>query len=142
VPELERLRILWNRAADYGADGEAPEDALLGVVHLSYLLRRAVDAARYLGLVGLAELLEDLIVRYGDGAYAESRDPDLETILGQQASTSRPRSTRRLLIRRPTSASSDNAEEPGTGQEDCLSLRNIRGMSGRQFHTADRSRES
>ncbi|WP_433606639.1 hypothetical protein ACQP2P_30605 [Dactylosporangium sp. CA-139114] len=107
VPEFESLRFLWNCAADYGADGEVPEDAPLGVEHLSHLLRvynsamggglgfaiqvneefrlrRAVDAARYLGLVGLAELLEDLIARYGDGAYAESRDSDLVTILGQR----------------------------------------------------------
>jgi hypothetical protein len=32
----------------------------------------------------LAELLEDLIARYGDGGYAESRDCDLGTTLGRQ----------------------------------------------------------
>jgi len=107
LPELDSLHILWNRAADYGADGEAPEAAVPGVAYLSYLLRvynsamsgglgfavevneefrlrRAVDAARYFGMVDLAELLDDLIAHYGDGTYAESRDADLENILGRQ----------------------------------------------------------
>ena len=104
---LDGLNILWNRAADYGADGDAPEDAPPGVVHLSYLLRvynsamsgglgfavevneefrlrRAVDTAYYLGLVDLAVLLADLIAHERDGAYAESRDSDLAVLLGRQ----------------------------------------------------------
>ena len=70
--ELDDLNIIWNHAADYGADGEAPHGTPPGIVQLSHLLRvynsvmggglgfavevnepfrlrRAVDALRYFG---------------------------------------------------------------------------------------------
>ncbi|WP_146167967.1 hypothetical protein [Micromonospora sp. MH33] len=104
---LDELHIIWNLAADYGADGEAPEGTPRGIVQLSYLLRvynsamggglgfavevneifrlkRAMDAMRYFGLTELAELVADLIEHDLDGDYAESRHDDLECLLGPQ----------------------------------------------------------
>ncbi|HEX5594751.1 MAG TPA: hypothetical protein VFX61_01825 [Micromonosporaceae bacterium] len=104
---LDELDIIWNRAADYGADGEAPEGAPRGIVQLSYLLRvynsamgggwgfavevnepfrlkRAMEAMRYFGLTELAELVADLIEHDLDGDHAESRQDDLDMLLGPQ----------------------------------------------------------
>jgi hypothetical protein len=104
---LDELNIIWNLAADYGADGEAPEGAPRGIVQLSYLLRvynsamggglgfavevnepfrlkRAMDAMRYFGLAELAELVADLIELGLDVEYAGSRQDDLDTLLGPQ----------------------------------------------------------
>src|SRR5690349_19425988 len=87
---VDELNIIWNRAADYGADGEAPDGTPRGIVQLSYLLRvynsamggglgfavevnepfrlkRAMDAMRYFGLAELAELVADLIEHNLDG---------------------------------------------------------------------------
>ncbi|MCG5456486.1 hypothetical protein PSH03_001386 [Micromonospora sp. PSH03] len=103
--ELDDLNIIWNHAADYGADGEAPDGTPPGIVQLSYLLRvynsvmggglgfavevnepfrlrRAMDAMRYFGLAELAELLTDVIEHDLDGDRADSPDDDLETLLG------------------------------------------------------------
>ncbi|GAA2600821.1 hypothetical protein GCM10010399_34530 [Dactylosporangium fulvum] len=104
---LDELDIIWNRAAEYGADGEAPEGTPQGIVQLSYLLRvynsamggglgfavevnepfrleRARDAMRYFGLPELAELVADLIEHDLDGDHAESRQDDLDALLGPQ----------------------------------------------------------
>ena len=93
---LDELHIIWNHAADYGADGEAPEGTPRGIVQLSYLLRfynsamggglgfavevnepfrlkRAMDAMRYFGLMDLAELVADLIEHDLDTEHAGSR---------------------------------------------------------------------
>ncbi|MEU7757380.1 MULTISPECIES: hypothetical protein [Micromonospora] len=98
---LDELHVIWNDAADYGADGEAPEGTPLGIVHLSYLLRvynsamgggvgfavevneafrlrRAVDAMRYFGLADLAELVVELIEHDVDTGHVGSRHDDLE----------------------------------------------------------------
>ncbi|NYH42723.1 hypothetical protein HNR22_002450 [Micromonospora jinlongensis] len=104
---LDELHIIWNHAADYGADGEAPEGTPRGIVQLSYLLRfynsamggglgfavevnepfrlkRAMDAMRYFGLAAHAELVADLVEHDLDGDHAESRQDDLDTLLGPQ----------------------------------------------------------
>ncbi len=104
---LDELDIIWNRAADVGADGEAPEGTPRGIVQLSYLLRvynsamggglgfavevnepfrlqRAMDAMWYFGLTELAALVADLIEHDLDGDHAESRQHDLHTLLGPQ----------------------------------------------------------
>ncbi|MBQ0989330.1 hypothetical protein KBX08_04395 [Micromonospora sp. H61] len=105
TPSWDDLNIIWNHAADYGADGEAPDGTPPGIVQLSYLLRvynsvmggglgfalevnepfrlrRAMDAMRYFGLAELAELLTDVIEHDLDGDRADSPDDDLETLLG------------------------------------------------------------
>lgn len=102
---LDELHLIWNRAADYGADGEAPAGTPRGIVQLSYLLRvynsamggdldfavevnepfrlkRAMDAARYLGLTELAKLVADLIEHDLDMSHAASRQDDLDALLG------------------------------------------------------------
>ena len=104
---LDQLQIIWNHAADYGADGEAPEGTRRGIVQLSYLLRvynsamsgglgfavevnepfrlkRAMDAMQYFELADLAELLAALIEHDFDIYHAGSRHDDLETLLGPQ----------------------------------------------------------
>ncbi|WBB86131.1 hypothetical protein O7542_03010 [Micromonospora sp. WMMC264] len=104
---LDVLQIIWNDAADYGADGEAPEGIPRGIVQLSYLLRvynsamsgglgfavevnepfrlkRAMDAMQYFGLADLAELVADLIEHDLEIYHAGSRHDDLETLLGPQ----------------------------------------------------------
>lgn len=104
---LDELNVIWNRAADYGADGEAPEATPWGIVQLSYLLRvynsamggglgfavevnepfrveRAMHAMRYFGLAELAALVADLLEHELDGDYAGSRDDDLNALLGPQ----------------------------------------------------------
>ncbi|MEU1363196.1 hypothetical protein ABZ356_25510 [Micromonospora zamorensis] len=104
---LDELHIIWNRAVDYGVDGEAPEGTPRGIVQLSYLLRvynsamggglgfavevnepfrlkRAMDAMRYFGLMDLAELVADLIEHDLDTEHAGSRHDDLEILLGPQ----------------------------------------------------------
>jgi hypothetical protein len=102
---LDELDIIWNRAAGYGADGEAPEGTPRGIVQLSYLqrvynsamggglgfavevnelfrLKRAMEAMRYFGLAELADLVADLVDHDLNGDYAESRQDDLYTLLG------------------------------------------------------------
>jgi hypothetical protein len=102
---LDELDVIWNRAGVYGADGEPPEGTPRGIVYLSYLLRvynsamggglgfavevnepfrlqRAIEAMRYFGLPELAALVTDLLDHDLDGAYAESRQADLDALLG------------------------------------------------------------
>ncbi|WP_349880215.1 hypothetical protein ABIH81_11195 [Micromonospora sp. HUAS YX12] len=104
---LDELHLIWSHAADYGADGEAPEGTPRGIVQLSYLLRvynsamggglgfavevnepfrlkRAMDAMRYFGLADLAELVADLIEHDLDIGHAGSRHDDFEALLGPQ----------------------------------------------------------
>jgi hypothetical protein len=87
--ELNEFDLIWNTAADLGAEGDAPKETPPGIVHLSHLLRvynssmggglwfafevnedfrvrRAIDACAYFGLRELAELFEDLLEHYPD----------------------------------------------------------------------------
>ncbi|WP_262286929.1 hypothetical protein [Micromonospora sp. MA102] len=102
---LDDLAVIWNRACDYGADGEAPEGTPLGIVHLSFLLRvynsamggglgfavevnepfrlrRAIEAMRYFRLSELADLLTDVLNHESDVEYAGSRERQFYYLLG------------------------------------------------------------
>jgi hypothetical protein len=105
--ELDDLHVIWNLAADYGTDGEAPEGTPLGIVQLSFLLRvvnsamggglgfavevnehfrlrRAIDAMRYFRLSELADLLNDVLNHDLDGEYVDSRTDQFYDLLGPQ----------------------------------------------------------
>lgn len=102
---LDDLAVIWNRAADYGADGQAPEGTPPGIAHLSFLLRvynsamggglgfavevnepfrlrRAIDAMRYFRLSELADLLTDVLNHESDIEYAGSRERQFYDLLG------------------------------------------------------------
>lgn len=103
--ELDDLDLIWNQAADYGADGEAPESTPEGVVKLSHVLRvynsamggglsfavevnepfriqQAIAALQFFGLSQLADLMADILDHGLDGGYAESRQAEFSTLLG------------------------------------------------------------
>ncbi|MBO3742932.1 DUF4259 domain-containing protein [Actinoplanes flavus] len=100
----DELDDIWNDAADYGADGEAPDGTPPGIEHLASLLRvhnsvmgggvgfalevnepfrvrRAIDALRYFELPEAAALLDDVLRRDLDGEPADTRPDDELTAL-------------------------------------------------------------
>jgi hypothetical protein len=98
---LDDLDIIWNEAADFGADGEVPEGTPPGIEHLASLLRvyncamggglgfalevnepfrvrNAINALRYFGLAEAAGFLEDVLERSLNGESPDSLPPDGE----------------------------------------------------------------
>jgi hypothetical protein len=93
------LDLIWNKAADYGADGEVPEGTPPGIEHLASLLRvhnsvmggglgfalevnepfrvrRAIDAMRYFELAEPADFLENVLDRSPNGESPDSLPSD------------------------------------------------------------------
>ena len=91
---MAEFHAMWNLAADYGADGEAPEGTPESMRWLSYVLRfhnssmggglgfafevnerfrveRAIAGARYLGLHELADFWADLLDHFADTGQVE-----------------------------------------------------------------------
>jgi hypothetical protein len=75
--QLSYLLRVYNSAMSGGL-GFAVE------VNEPFRLKRARDAMRYFGLADLAELVADLMEQDLDGDHAESRQDDLDTLLGPQ----------------------------------------------------------
>ena len=96
---LDDLDVIWNEAADYGADGAVPEGTPAGIEQLASLLRvygsamggglgfalevnepfrvrRAIDAMRYFKLAAAADFLEDVLDRTLNGESPDSWPPD------------------------------------------------------------------
>ncbi|MEU7923463.1 DUF4259 domain-containing protein [Micromonospora zamorensis] len=96
---LDDLDIIWNEAADYGADGEVPKGTPPGIEQLASLLRvyncamggglgfalevnepfrvrHAINAMRYFGLPETAGFLEDVLERSLNGEPPDSLPPD------------------------------------------------------------------
>jgi hypothetical protein len=96
---LDDLDLVWNAAADYGADGEVPAGTPPGIEQLASMLRfyncamggglgfalevnepvrvtHAVSALRYFGLAEPAGFLENVLERRLNGESPESLPPD------------------------------------------------------------------
>ncbi|MBW6435326.1 DUF4259 domain-containing protein [Actinoplanes hulinensis] len=97
--KLDDLDVIWNEAADYGADGEVPDGTPSGIEQLASLLRvhncamggglgfalevnepfrvrRAINAMRYFELAETAEFLENVLDRSLNGESPESLPSD------------------------------------------------------------------
>ena len=96
---MDEFDVIWNDAADYGAEGRVPDGTAAGIEQLAWLLRvynsamgggvsfalevnepfrirRAIDAMRYFGLTAPADLLEDVLGRSLRGESADSWPSD------------------------------------------------------------------
>src|SRR5258708_7221500 len=97
---------VYNGAVDYGVDGVVPVGTPVGVAKLAHVLRvfnaimsgglgfameviepsefdRAVEGFRYLGLTGIASLLEDLVDSYGSSGYDEQKEATLNEMINE-----------------------------------------------------------
>jgi hypothetical protein len=96
---LDDLDVIWNEAADYGADGEVPDGTPSGIEQLASMLRvhnsamggglgfalevnepfrvrRAINAMRYFELAEAADFLENVLNRSLNGESPDSLPSD------------------------------------------------------------------